>query len=76
VEERSLDCPVAIITPKSEELLNIFGRASRVHDASGAALFGPAIAEWPIWAVDAQDQIRVCEIQENNARIEAEMMER
>jgi hypothetical protein len=66
---------VAFITPKSEELLNIFARAERLHDISGAALFGPVLSEWPIWAVDAAEEIRVCWIRENNAAIEARMME-
>lgn len=69
------DCPVSIITPESETILNLFARAARAHDAAGISLFGPVLAEWPIWAVDAQDQIRMCEIQENNARLEAERME-
>ena len=71
-----MDCPVAVITPKSEELLNVLGRAARVHEASGAPLFGPNLGDWPIWAVDALDQIRLCEAQELVARRNAEEMER
>lgn len=70
-----IECPVSIITPESETILNIFARAQRAYDATGTSLFGPVLAEWPIWAVDALDQIRICEISENNARVEAEAME-
>lgn len=66
---------MASITPKSEELLNIFGRAQRCHEASGAAMFGPSLADWPIWAVDVQDVIHTTEVRINNARIEAEATE-
>lgn len=65
-----------MITPKSEELLNLFGRASRAHKASGASLFGLDLGNWPIWAVDALEQIGLCEAQEGLARAEAEEMER
>jgi len=65
-----------VITPKTEELLNIFGRAGRVREASGAMMYGPDLGDWPIWAVDVVDQIRLCESQEAIARMEAEAGER
>jgi len=74
-EERTADCPVASITPQSDQLLKLFARAARTHDASGAALFGPVLAEWPVWAVDALDTISICEMQESNARLEAQAAE-
>jgi len=75
-EDRLAECPVSLITSETETILNIFARAQRAYDATGISLFGPVLAEWPIWAVDALDQIRICEISENNVRVEAEAMER
>jgi len=66
------ECPVSYITPKSTQLLQIFSIAGRAHDASGAALYGPNLSEWPAWAVDAIDAIEQARIDEHNSRVAAE----
>ena len=66
---------MSAITPKTEQLLAIFDRTRRAKETSGASMFGPDLSRWPVWAVDAQDIIAVCELRESNARAEAEMME-
>lgn len=74
-ESRTTDCPVSVITAKSEELLNIMGRASRAHEASGASLFGQNLGDWPIWAVDVLEVIQQCETREAIAYAEAQELE-
>ena len=66
------ECPVSLITPRSQELLQMYIRAKRVKEASGAALFGPDQSEWPAWAVDAVDVCELESIRHENAKIEAE----
>jgi hypothetical protein len=65
-----------VITAETEEWLNLFGRAERVRQSSGASMYGLDQGAWPSWAVDVVDQIRLCEAQESIARQEAEEMER
>lgn len=66
------ECPVSLITPRSLELVQIFARARYVADEGGAALFGPDISRWPIWAVDATVVIEQERAKEQAARFEAE----
>jgi hypothetical protein len=69
------ECPRSYITPRSTELVNIFGSAQHATKASGAALYGPDLAKWPAWAVDACVVLEIERILEHNARIEAQAKE-
>jgi len=66
---------VSLITPRSIEIVHVFSRARRAHEASGAALFGPDLSRWPGWAADAAVVIEEERIREHNARVEAELAE-
>lgn len=65
------ECPVSAITPRSGELVGLYMRSKRLHDASGACLFGPDQSAWPAWAVDAFDTLEVEQIRLDAARDEA-----
>ena len=67
------ECPVSMITPESKRLVQILTRASMVHDASGASLYGPSLSRWPVRMLDAQVVIQQETNRETNARQEAEM---
>lgn len=53
------ECPVAYITPESQELVDLFFEASRFQEA-GASAFGPDLSRWDARMVDAQSVIEGC----------------
>ena len=61
---------MSAITPESIELLDMYARARRLHESFGVSLFGPALLEWPAWAVDL-----VSLLEGEHARIEAAVEE-
>lgn len=60
------ECPVSLITQESIEVLDMYARARRGHEAFGLTMFGPDILQWPAWAVDL---VQLCESE--RARVEA-----
>ncbi len=52
------ECPASLITQESIELLDMYARARRGHDAFGTTIFGPDLLQWPAWAVDL---VQLCE---------------
>jgi hypothetical protein len=52
--------------------VQIFATAERVRDATGAMAFGTDASKWDSWFYDAANIIRIEQIKENNARIDAE----
>jgi len=65
------ECPVSFITPRSRALIEMFVKASLAHQATGAALFGPDLSEWPVWAYDA-----AIVVQEEQNRVERALLAR
>ncbi len=47
------ECPVSFITEESTYLLDLFAVSHCAASFGGMALFGPSLADWPAWAVDA-----------------------
>jgi hypothetical protein len=66
------ECPVAEIAPRSYELVQIFSTADRIHENSGAALYGADLSKWPGWAVDAARILETERCRFENARLKAE----
>jgi hypothetical protein len=66
------ECPVSFITPRSRELVEVFMRAKRLTESSGASMFGPDLSAWPAWAVDSFDVLERESIRYENARFQAE----
>jgi hypothetical protein len=54
----SRECPVALITAESLELIDQFTRARRVREATGGVLYGSDSTEWPARWFDAVDLIQ------------------
>jgi hypothetical protein len=52
------ECPVSLISADSLAYLEIWERC-RVMQKLGAALYGPSLAEWPIWAVDMMTVLEI-----------------
>lgn len=65
------ECPVSFITPRSQELVAIFGTAQHGQRASGSALYGPDLSKWPAVAVDALVCLELEKNAADNARREA-----
>jgi hypothetical protein len=66
------ECPVSYVSPKAQELVQIFNRGRHAHENSGVGLFGHDLSKWPAWAVDAVVVIEQERIKAENARFEAE----
>jgi hypothetical protein len=66
------ECPVADITPRSYDVVQLFATANRVNENNGAALYGSDLSEWPGWAVDAARILETQHIRFENARLKAE----
>lgn len=71
---RSAICPVAYITPESIVTLEQLATARRLHNF-GAALFGPDLAQWPAFYVEAAAIVDAERISAENERISAERRE-
>lgn len=54
----SNECPVSLVTADSQAYLEIWER-SRIMQKLGVALYGPSLAEWPIWAVDVMTVLEI-----------------
>ena len=67
------ECPVALITAESQELVTLDARYRRTKDAAGATLFGPDARRWPAWWADVVTTIETQRVLAHNARIEAEV---
>lgn len=67
------ECPAAIITPDSKELITLDARYRRLKEASGATLYGPDARRWPAWWADVVTTIETQRVLSHNARIEAEV---
>ncbi|HEY2014643.1 MAG TPA: hypothetical protein VGH38_14130 [Bryobacteraceae bacterium] len=53
MDVESLACPVSVITPESQRVLDQFYQARRVNKASGAVLLGADSSLWPARWYDA-----------------------
>lgn len=58
VDVESRECPVALITRESMELVQDFLRGQRVREATGGVLYGPDSSEWPARWFDAVDLLQ------------------
>ena len=67
------ECPRSFITQESIELLDVYARARRSHDAFGVSPFGPTLLDWPAWAVD---MVQLLETERGRIEAAAEEMER
>lgn len=47
------DCPVAIVTEPSRQLVNLIAESGMVKDSAGATFYGPDAARWPARYYDA-----------------------
>lgn len=61
---------MSLITPASIQLLGVYQRSKRAHEATGASLYGPDLSEWPVWAVDLMETLEIERIRVNNAEFE------
>lgn len=53
------ECPVGLITTRSQDLLRIVDSARMVHDGSGGVLYGQDSGKWPCWVYDAVEQVEM-----------------